>query len=59
LLDAATFRVHHVELKIDGPSRYGSLAVSMRGEGLEIARDDIGMHWAWKILEDGRGCKND
>ena len=31
LLDAATFRVHHVDLKINGPSRYGTLAVSMRG----------------------------
>ena len=33
LLDAATFRVRHVDLLIDSPTRYGQVDVSLRGQG--------------------------
>ena len=36
LLDAATFRVRHVDLLIDSPTRYGQVDVSLRGLELEI-----------------------
>ena len=37
LLDAATFRVRHVDLLIDSPTRYGQVDVSLRGWELGIA----------------------
>jgi len=58
LLDAATFRVHHVELKIDGPSRYGSLAVSMRGLEVKAVNEDGQQQDLLMMLERSQDWEN-
>ncbi|CAJ1355074.1 unnamed protein product [Effrenium voratum] len=40
LLDAATFRVHHVDLTVKSPSRYGFLSVSLRGLEVKAVNDE-------------------
>eukprot|EP00434_Breviolum_minutum_P032729 symbB.v1.2.028942.t1/scaffold3119.1/size63149/5 len=58
LLDAATFRVHHVDLKINGPSRYGTLAVSMRGLEVKAVGEDGQQQDLLTMLERSQDWEN-
>ncbi|CAE7645378.1 unnamed protein product [Symbiodinium sp. CCMP2592] len=54
LLDAATFRVRHVDLLIDSPTRYGQVDVSLRGLEAKAVNNEGRQEDLMTMLEDGK-----
>jgi len=54
LLDAATFRVRHVDLLIDSPTRYGQVDVSLRGLEAKAVNKEGRQEDLMTMLEDGK-----
>eukprot|EP00913_Durusdinium_trenchii_P006499 g6108.t2 len=58
LLDAATFRVHHVDLTITSPARYGFLSVSLRGLEVKAVNKDGQQQDLLHMLERSQDWEN-